>query len=139
MIGLVQDDSTCWPRCSCSRCRCAARCCKSFVAQEPSRTLPPYSCTSNRPHIERPDHQPIRVSPLGLALDDKGFTFDGELIAGPRVGDLGYPQLEYRRLGADASRRTYLKVQVYLLLRLAEPSRLHGIAGSVRARSWSRF
>jgi hypothetical protein len=77
------------------------RCCKPLVAQEPSRTLPQYSCMSNRPHIERPD-QPIRVSPFRLTLDDERLAADGELIARTRVRNLARPQLEPGCLGMDA-------------------------------------
>ena len=62
------------------------------------RTLGPHS---RGPNIEAP-HEPIRVSPLRLTLDDEGLTIDGELIVGARIGDLGRPQLERGRFGMDA-------------------------------------
>jgi hypothetical protein len=56
---------------------------------------------SCRSYVERP-HQPIRIAPLRLGLDDEGLSADHELIVRARVGDLARPQLEGRGLGVDA-------------------------------------
>jgi Transposase zinc-binding domain len=53
------------------------------------------------PYIEAP-HEPIRIAPLRLALDDEGLATDGELVAGLRACDVARPQLEGRGLGVDA-------------------------------------
>jgi hypothetical protein len=47
-------------------------------------------------------HQPIRVAPLRLALDEERLAVDGELIAWVWVRNLARPHLERRGLGVDA-------------------------------------
>ncbi len=56
---------------------------------------------SRRPDVQNPQ-EPVRVAPLRLALDDEGFTADGELIVRAWIADLARPHLEGRSLGMDA-------------------------------------
>ena len=48
-------------------------------------------------------HQPVRIAPFRLALDDEGLAIYGELVAGARARDLAHPYLESRGLGVDAA------------------------------------
>jgi hypothetical protein len=70
----------------------------------------PDSAASRAPRVP---HQPVRIAPLGLTLDDEDFRHRRELVAETRARDLARPQLRLRSgRGCGSDQRRFASSRV---------------------------